>query len=589
MVTTYKVGQAPWETQSSTPTSYAVGQAPWETNTIVKPVTPMPTLQERLASQGYAGQVGAEQLGGITKIGSSISKGAQDIQKGFDTTQPLIPRIGNTLKGFAEAAFGTITGAAQAVLAPVTPVISKVTTTLTPALRAANPQLAQVYDQLVPKLSEFATKHPDASTLMGDIINTLLLMAGGAGGKAVAGDVVKNTLSKEGLQTVSKDVVSTIPKVTEGASGLIKSGVSNLKEVATSGGKLTAVEKQLAEQPLQKLDLQNQIRDLRLSSKGTLQDITSTFQKTTKTLQDTLANEAKLQVEQNKGTLKTLFRDMTSTYGQGLKKAETALTEKGVSIDSRDYLNVINKTLETAKSYGIDVDNPAVKILQEAQSNFQNTIKESMPLTDLIRFKNQVYDTLTAGVKAGTKYSSSDDLVANNFLRNHGEFIGEMSPELKLLNKEFAPMAQARSWAMKNFKPYSPDEIQKGANVLSQIANGKVPNQTSLNYLQTLEQGSGVFEGVGSLKGSTTGIGMDIKATKEVFDTTKQNLISSTDFQINKLQTEIANLQKRGIELGQRADQLKHLKTIRNWIIGISLTTALGGKGIVERAVGFMP
>jgi hypothetical protein len=184
-------------------------------------------------------------------------------------------------------------------------------------------------------------------------------------------------------------------------------------------------------------------------------------------------------------------------------------------------------------------------------------------LTELRNFKNKIYDTLSSGVKSGNKYSGIDDQVANVFLRNHGSFIGELSPELKQLNVEFAPMANARAWAMKTFKPYNVNDIQRGANVLENIATGKNPNQTNINYLKQLEEGSGSFQGAGDLTGRTGAIGKGIKDLKQSFDLAKKNLVDSTDYRLHQLAV-----------LGSKQGELKDLIKTRNWIAGITLGAA---------------
>jgi len=392
------------------------------------------------------------------------------------------------------------------------------------------------------------------------------------------GDAPLNDLSKGTQGIIPKITGQVVGKTKEVVGQGISKGVSNLKDIAYSGKNLKAVNAELANQPLQKLDLNNQIRDLRISSKGTIQEMTDTFQTTNQVLQDTLANEAKLQASQNQGTLKTLFEDMSKTYKMGLNQTEKTMASRGKSLQSSYFSEVIDNTLKTAKDYGVEMHDPTVRALMDVQATLKKTAGKPLSLDKMIILKNKIYSASQMG----------KDFVNDAFMRNYGSFLEKFAPELKALNKEFTPMIQAKGWAIKTFKPYNADEIQKGANALMQIANGKVPNQTSINYLETLSKGSGGFKGAGNLTGKTTEIGSEIKNTKGLFNVAKQDLMRSTDFQINKLQTEIASLQKRGIELGQRAKQLNDLKKIRNIIIG----TVLAGtvlKGTASKVLQVIP
>lgn len=180
-----------------------------------------PTVEESLRQEDTLGsRTGAEQVAGVTKIKESVQKGAESMQK---------PGIGNKLLGAAQAGFGTISGAAQTAFAPVTaaltsPTARKLTEKVTSELREGNPELASGYDKIASKIQEWEEKHPEATTLTGDIVNTLLIGLGGSGGKAVAGDALKQSLTREGLSAAKKDVI-----------GLAKQGKEIVKEkLATS-------------------------------------------------------------------------------------------------------------------------------------------------------------------------------------------------------------------------------------------------------------------------------------------------------------------------------------------------------------------
>ena len=170
-------------------------------------------LQTKLSSSpDYASQVGAEQVGGIKKIGSSIAAGAKSFQDAATAKNP-ISAVGDVLKGGAQSGFGTITGVAQTVLAPATPLISKITQAITPALRQQNPELANAYDSLVPKVQELSQKHPESSTLISDIVNTALLALGGGASENAVKESVGGALTKEGATGVKEGITKDVTTI----------------------------------------------------------------------------------------------------------------------------------------------------------------------------------------------------------------------------------------------------------------------------------------------------------------------------------------------------------------------------------------
>jgi len=228
----------------------------------------------------------------------------------------------------------------------------------------------------------------------------------------------------------------------------------------------------------------------------------------------------------------------------------------------------------------IQNESDLLNVLSESQNPIEKLAYEfhgNVTLNDLRNFKNSIYDKLSSGVRAGSKWADVDDQVANIFLKNHGEYVGNMSPELKQLNAEFTPMANARQWASKTFRPFNDAEIQRGANVLEKIAKSEVPNQTDMNYLKYLEEGHGRFPGAGNLKGRTVSVGKNIRQAKETFELAKKNLIDASDYKINQLQERIAELQKRGIILKQNEERLKELIKLRRKLIGIVGAGAIFG------------
>ena len=193
-----------------TTTTTPKGIQSWKPGQTLTPAINTPTtLQGKLqANPSYGSQVGAEQVAGAKKIAGSVQKGAADIQKGMQLGG--LKGVPSVAKGFAESAFGTISGAAEAAFAPVTPAISKMVSWVTPALRAMNPQLAAIYDKAVPKVNALVQKHPESATLIGDMLNTVLLAVGGGIAEAPAKEAVGEAFTKDAFQGVKEDVTSAI-------------------------------------------------------------------------------------------------------------------------------------------------------------------------------------------------------------------------------------------------------------------------------------------------------------------------------------------------------------------------------------------
>lgn len=400
--------------------------------------------------------------------------------------------------------------------------------------------------------------------------------------------------------------IEYFPTILKGVSGSVKKAATTVSDIATSGKKLATAESgledlknvktdlsaQKAELPVKentqtliKNDINRSIDSVKAAKTAGIKDMTNTFKETNQTLQNTLQNKAELQTAQNKGTLKTLFKDMSDTYKSGLDQAEQAMAKRGATLKSSDFSKVIDDTLQIAKDYGVDVNDSTIKALKEVQAELAKG--KPLSLDKLTVLKQKIYNASSMG----------KDFVNDEFMRNYGVFLEKYAPELKALNEEFAPMAQAKRWATKTFAPYDEAVIDKGAKVLTDLAKGEKPTQTTANYLKNLSEGSGSFKGAGDLAGETTKAGENIKVTEKMFNDAKNNLLTSTDKQLADLDTQlkqvedkISSIKTEGKKLGKSiADQnalikqqtnivkrLTNLKKIRNGIIKSVFYTVAG-------------
>ena len=256
-------------------------------------------------------------------------------------------------------------------------------------------------------------------------------------------------------------------------------------------------------------------------------------------------NKAKLATEQNKGTLKTLFKDMSDTYNAGLANAEKAMAARGAQPVKDGFSKVIDDTLKTAKEYRMDANDPVVKALNKVKAN----LADGKPLTldQMVVLKREIYDAKKMG----------NDFVNDEFMRNYGKFIEESAPELKTLNQDFGRMADAKKWADKNFKPYTEAEITKGQKVLEKLASGEKLDQTVINYMKNLSEGSGSFKGAGDLTGGTTKAGENIKLTQKMYDDAVNKLMTSTDRQMFNAETDAQRIAQQMEDLTTEQVSLK--------------------------------
>lgn len=437
------------------------------------------------------------------------------------------------------------------------------------------------------------------------------------GGQIASGltEIATGSVSPQFIGGVAGATTKTLSPIVSGTEKVFKSPQA-LKRVQSGIAKTQA---EISNVPLKKLQLTEDLQKTRLGGKQMQSKLAEGFKAKTEALNKELFSKSNVVSESSKQRLRSMFSDMSKTYRQGLDDAENAMAVRGDLIMPQEYLDsVVSKTINSTIERGISESEPAVQAMKKIQNALKtgqrntgildrNGIEIVLPdpknpikVAELKDLRNRIYDTISPGFKSGNKYADVNDAVASNFLSNHGDFIETKVPELGQLNREFRPLAQARNWAMKTFKPYNESEIERGASVLRNIASGK-PNQTSINYLKQLELGSGRFKGTGKISSDIEKIGSDIRATKQAFETAKQQLTDSIDFQISKLNNQKAMIEKRNINLKFRTEKLKQiessikrLNTIRKTIIGIviggiALQVFPSAKRAATEAIKYLP
>ena len=189
----------------------------------------------------FGSRLNTEQIAGAKKVQSSVKKGAEDITIGKQQLDNgnLFGFL-NTAKGVAEGAFGTITGATRSALAPVTAAIEPVAgfvqkripytvdflkrdhPIIAKAIETASPEVQHQLEPVVNKTKELLEKHPDATTLAGDILNTVLLGIGGGSTK------LENIFTKQGL----KSDIAAVSQIPSDISKGYKAGIESLQPKA---------------------------------------------------------------------------------------------------------------------------------------------------------------------------------------------------------------------------------------------------------------------------------------------------------------------------------------------------------------------
>lgn len=340
------------------------------------------------------------------------------------------------------------------------------------------------------------------------------------------------------------------------------------------------------------------------ASKQAVASLTDEFKRDYAYIQNRLKQASTIETSDYKGAIKNTFNKVNDTYGKGIDAAENAMIQRGDSLSKAEYIDsVANKTLQDAQARGIPENDPSLKPIKDLIAKLETGVdaQETLGINEAKNVKNGIYGALSGGVKRGVSpISESSDQVANIFLRNHAELLGQKSPELAILNKEAAPMYEARRWAYSKFKPYRPMEIEKGANILEKVATGGKINADDVNYLRTLEQGSGRFQGTGNLRGNTSKIGEELKISEKTFNESKQRLIDASDYRIKQIEDSIkADKAKIGsgaqeqlaltreastkeVELKFKMKELEKLRAIKWALISMAGGTALfGGKPVV--------
>jgi len=413
----------------------------------------------------------------------------------------------------------------------------------------------------------------------------------GTGVSAIAGPVIGETfgLAKRGIGKAIE--IFKAPKALEGitkeinalnslpSKGDIKSGTAKGLRI------LGNVQKSLTE-------------EVSSAGKKSVQELTEVFKKRNEFLKTALSKESLNESQLAKGKLRTVFSDMTKIYKTSLDKIENDLVARGQSFNKNDLLSMIAEAQENIELSGIPRDSKIFSLFDKAVEKVSGMSDDVIDLQSLKKFKNSFYDELSSGAQKGTSYYGENDHAISEFLKSYGKILETKAPELKVLNAEYAPMANARRWAMSNFKPFNVNEVERGMKILENVSKSGRVNQDYINYLKVLERGSGRFKGTGKIGEETLKAGQQLSTVQKSFNSAKKKLLDQVEFKISQIEEsfkpDISTIKKSGSEamddflvrkerlgsLSNKKQELEKLKGYRKWLI---ISGAVGGLSIAPQ------
>ena len=466
------------------------------------------TLEGKLkADTSYVSKVAEEQVGGAKKIAGSLSKGYSDIVEGRklkDEGKP-IQGFGNVLKGVVGGVAGSITGAGQALLAPVTPAISGIMKGLTPILRQQNPELAKVYDTIAPKVSELAQKHPESATILSDIVNSFLLIGGVAGAKALGGNAVKKSFTKEALisgkEALIKDVTSGITKV-KGSIGNIKTNISESLKGKPEIKILNTPEKDVyklnpserktwfdakqAEITSRSEVATKKIKDNLVSQSEKISADTEKLQKELATASRDKVIELRPKIIKAMGEQSKVYRKLIDEEMAGKEKIPVQTSELKTYIDSRYGDNPAIANLIKEK---LGLGEVPLKPLKKGELPTIQTAEPTKTIGDIYSQTKSLKQDISSGGLKGNKVFTSEDVMTDKAINTLTSFLKEKGVDFSEANKFWTKYAPIRDQLASESKPFlqTGTQTKTFASTLVRVAKGAdVNNEIFISEVEKL-------------------------------------------------------------------------------------------------------
>lgn len=317
----------------------------------------------------------------------------------------------------------------------------------------------------------------------------------------------------------------------------------------------------------------------------------------------------------------------TPLYGERLDALQADLKEP-ITADEYNQ-KVIQPTLKQISEKGLPLSGPEANLRAWAQKfspeapvaeaggipetdylgmpkNVEQPIapeKQTVSLRGLNNVKNDIYNSQSYGARMGTAKPEPGDVGASIFQKNHNAFMDSRVPGHAELQADAGPFLESTRNVYKSIRP-GEEDLQPGMNMLQKAAKGSANPAKAVpdieRNLARVEKGSGGFKGTGNLRGQSTEIAKNMRDLDLKFTGDKQDLIQQIDKKVsdinnsfgqdsatierggrenaqNTLQKQ-ASLSQRQASLESRQQDLKKLKTVRDWAGGAVLgTTGLEG------------
>jgi hypothetical protein len=321
-------------------------------------------------------------------------------------------------------------------------------------------------------------------------------------------------------------------QITQGLSGAVVGGaiplVGTLKGVGRSLRRSAQVGKpsKVGEREVMRGQLSSRIREMasgvgrgvsgaseKLSSATS--QITDALKQTTKQFHDNLSVEAEKGFNKFQEFVPKYFKEATRTYGEtldgmidGLSKVKDASGKYiGKNIPTEEATGLLSKVQQEAEAIGI-TDSPIISKVRSLVEKYSDEgMNGRVDVRTFLKDVREARDSVSAGVKEGSKYLSHKDMTASILNDNVGDFLTKFLPEGQLgsfkdLQSAYKPIIDAKKTAYKLFQPYKEGlGGAQGFNLLKKLGRSGIDQITpqERNFINALESGSSFGKGAGNV------------------------------------------------------------------------------------------
>lgn len=189
------------------------------------------------------------------------------------------------------------------------------------------------------------------------------------------------------------------------------------------------------------------------------------------------------------------FAKRSREYGKALENIISTAEGKGIQPSALDVSEALGKTV---KDLGIDYAGTASPIEQEIKTLFQKYSQQAadqqpVRFDELIAIKKRIENLVNASKQAGNVPYGAGEHSLSSFRENLGEVFEKYLPELKDLNKNYAPFIKLKKQATRIFKPFAGEfETKGGEALLKRSGLPRIQGSADEAILRQLEKETGV-------------------------------------------------------------------------------------------------